>query len=100
MLIMDIQMEHVVIIFYFIKIQSLLVDQVNHQKKKAYFYKIFYFFLSILAYAIACASLAIIASSLSIILLWLAGGYLYVRSRRRLPNFVTIIALLTFLICK
>ncbi|CAF4894371.1 unnamed protein product [Rotaria sp. Silwood1] len=49
-------------------------------------------------YAVACASLAIVASSLSIILLWLAGGYLYIRRRRLAPTFVTIIALLTLLI--
>lgn len=54
----------------------------------------------VLVYAIACASLAIVASSLSVILLWLAGGYLYVRRRRLAPNFVTIIAALTLLICK
>lgn len=54
----------------------------------------------LLAYAVACASLSIIASSLSVILLWLAGGYLYVRRRRLAPNFVTIIAALTLLICK
>ena len=58
------------------------------------------FFLIILAYAVACASLAIVASSLSIILLWLAGGYLYVRRRRLARHFVTIIAFLTLLICK
>jgi hypothetical protein len=44
--------------------------------------------------------LAIIASSLSIILLWLAGGYLYVRRRRLAPHFVTFLAALTLLICK
>ncbi|CAF3816559.1 unnamed protein product [Rotaria sordida] len=49
-------------------------------------------------YAIACASLAIIASSLSVILLWLAGAYLYIRRQRLAPLFVTIITLLTFLI--
>ncbi|CAM2707744.1 unnamed protein product [Rotaria socialis] len=36
-------------------------------------------------YTVACASLAIIALSLSIILLWLAGGYLYIRRRRLMP---------------
>jgi len=49
-------------------------------------------------YSIACASLAIIGSSLSIILLWLQGAYLYVRRRRLVPIFVTLIALLTLLI--
>ncbi|CAF1368507.1 unnamed protein product [Adineta steineri] len=49
-------------------------------------------------YAIACASLAIAGASLSVILLWLAGGYLYVRRRRLVPSFVSIIALLTLLI--
>ncbi len=44
--------------------------------------------------------MAIIASSLSIILLWLAGGYLYVRRRRLAPHFVTFLAALTLLICK
>ncbi|CAF1197848.1 unnamed protein product [Adineta ricciae] len=49
-------------------------------------------------YAIACASLAVADSSLSIILLWLAGAYLYIRRRRLAPNFVLIIALFTLLI--
>ncbi|CAF3589209.1 unnamed protein product, partial [Rotaria sp. Silwood2] len=49
-------------------------------------------------YAVACASLSIIASSLSIILLWLAGGYLYIRRRRLAPQFVIIISFLTLLI--
>ena len=53
-----------------------------------------------LAYAVACASLAIVASSLSIILLWLAGAYLYIRRRRLAPHFVTFLAALTLLICK
>lgn len=55
---------------------------------------------TILAYAVACAALSIVASSLSIILLWLAGGYLYVRRRRLAPNFVLVLAALTLLICK
>jgi len=49
-------------------------------------------------YAVACASLSIIASSLSIILLWLAGGYLYIRRRRLAVQFVTVLAILTLLI--
>jgi len=49
-------------------------------------------------YAVACASLAIIASSLSIILLWLAGGYLYIRRRRLAPHFASFLAALTLLI--
>ncbi|UJR33854.1 hypothetical protein I4U23_021276 [Adineta vaga] len=49
-------------------------------------------------YAVACASLAIVASSLSIILLWLAGAYLYIRRRRLAPHFVTFLAALTLLI--
>jgi hypothetical protein len=56
--------------------------------------------LMFLAYAVACASLAIVGSALSVVLLWLAGGYLYVRRRRLAPCFVLIIALLTLLICK
>lgn len=56
--------------------------------------------LSFLAYAVACAALSIIGSSLSIILLWLAGGYLYVRRRRLAPHFVSAITALTMLICK
>lgn len=54
----------------------------------------------ILVYAVACAALSIIAASLSIILLWLAGGYLYVRRRRLAPHFVSFLAALTLLICK
>ncbi|CAF1225935.1 unnamed protein product [Rotaria magnacalcarata] len=49
-------------------------------------------------HSVACASLAIIAASLSIILLWLAGGYLYIRRRRLMPMFVTMLALFTLLI--
>ncbi|CAF3735915.1 unnamed protein product [Rotaria magnacalcarata] len=49
-------------------------------------------------YAVACAALAIIASSLSIILLWLAGAYLYIRRRRLVPHFVSVLAALTLLI--
>ena len=51
-------------------------------------------------YAVACASLAIIGSSLSILLLWLAGAYLYIRRRRLAPHFVSVLAGLTMLICK
>lgn len=69
-------------------------------KKRKLIFKKLIFVLFTLAYAIACASLAIVAASLSVILLWLAGGYLYIRRRRVVANFVTIIALLTFLICK
>jgi hypothetical protein len=58
------------------------------------------FSVFVLAYAIACASLSIIAASLSVILLWLAGSYLFIRRRRLAPNFVVLIALLTLLICK
>lgn len=54
----------------------------------------------VLVYAIACASLSIAGSALSVILLWFAGGYLYIRRRRLAPNFVSIIAALTLLICK
>ncbi|CAF0930925.1 unnamed protein product [Didymodactylos carnosus] len=49
-------------------------------------------------YAIACASLAIAASSLSIILLWLAGAYLYIRRRRLAIHFVSLLAALTMFI--
>ncbi|UJR13465.1 hypothetical protein I4U23_000479 [Adineta vaga] len=49
-------------------------------------------------YAIACASLAIAGASLSIILLWLVGGYLYIRRRRLAPNCVLSIALLTLFV--
>ncbi|CAF0728295.1 unnamed protein product [Adineta steineri] len=49
-------------------------------------------------YAVACAALSIVASSLSIILLWLAGGYLYIRRRRLAPHFVTFLAGLTLFI--
>jgi len=65
---------------------------------KKYLYQMFSVF--VLAYAVACASLSIIAASLSVILLWLAGSYLFVRRRRLAPNFVVLIALLTLLICK
>ncbi|CAF4222180.1 unnamed protein product [Rotaria socialis] len=47
------------------------------------------------AYTVACASLAIIALSLSIILLWLAGGYLYIRRRRLMPIAVIWIVMIT-----
>jgi hypothetical protein len=56
--------------------------------------------MTILAYAVACASLAIIGSSLGIILLWLAAGYLYIRRRRLAPHCVSLLAGLTLLICK
>ncbi|CAF3287651.1 unnamed protein product [Rotaria socialis] len=46
-------------------------------------------------YTVACASLAIIALSLSIILLWLAGGYLYIRRRRLMPIAVIWIVMIT-----
>jgi hypothetical protein len=60
----------------------------------------FFFVRICLAYAVACAALSIAASSLSIILLWLAGGYLYIRRRRLAPTFVLALAALTLLICK
>lgn len=88
-------MEHVEVGFYFIQIQFRLADNVYLSNKLDNI-----LIESILAYAIACASLSIAGSSLSIILLWLAGGYLYIRRRRLAPGFVTIIALLTFFICK
>ncbi|CAF3628301.1 unnamed protein product [Rotaria socialis] len=46
-------------------------------------------------YIVACASLAIIALSLPIILLWLAGGYLYIRRRRLMPIAVIWIVMIT-----
>ncbi len=92
---LDIWMEHVEVGFYFIQIQFRLADNVYLSSKLDNI-----LIWSILAYAIACASLSIAGSSLSIILLWLAGGYLYIRRRRLAPGFVTIIALLTFFICK
>ena len=57
------------------------------------------FYIILLAYAVACAALSIIASSLSVILLWLGSGYLYIRRRRLVPHFVTFIAAWTLLIC-
>ena len=95
--ILGMEMTHVEIGFYFIKIRFHPVDQVDSNDQSDGIFPMIFF---VLVYAVACASLSIIASSLSVILLWLAGGYLYVRRQRLAPNFVTIIAALTLLICK
>lgn len=91
------QMRRAEIGFSSTKIQLPHADQVRLLSSITFF---LIPFVLLLAYAVACAALSIIASALSVILLWLAGGYLYIRRRRLAPHFVSVLAALTMLICK